>query len=198
MKNGKLYIFINGITLYRLIAAPILIILVIAGKPDVFKWLLLISFLTDAVDGFFARKYKITSAFGARIDSLADDGTILAAIVGLCVLRSQFILDEIVPVSFLFVLYAAQNILAFSKYKRTTSFHTYAAKAAAVSQAIFLLAFFFMPNPVYWLFFLMVALTSIDLLEEIILVVILPDYRINVKGLYWILTEKAGKQDTVD
>ena len=51
-----------------------------------------------------------------------------------------------------------------------------------------------MPYPVYWIFYLTVVITSIDLLEEVILVIVLPDYRTNVKGLYWILTRRAAKE----
>ncbi|HVW15993.1 MAG TPA: CDP-alcohol phosphatidyltransferase family protein [Mucilaginibacter sp.] len=180
--------------MYRLAAAPFLVALVFFGHLNLFKWLLLISFLTDAIDGFLARKYKITSIFGARLDSIADDTTILAAIIGMVVLHGLFFLYEVIPVGILFVFYIAENVLAFRRYKRTTSFHTYLAKAAAVSQGAFLLAFFFLPYPVYWLFFVMVSLTALDLLEEIILILMLPDYRTNVKGLYWILHRKGKGQ----
>jgi len=190
MKKTAFY-FINGITMYRLIAAPFLILLAVLGQFDLFKWLLLVSFLSDAVDGFFARWLHIDCSLGARLDSIADDCTILAAIVGMVILHSMFFLYEIIPVAILFSLYITENILAFHRYKRPTSFHTYMAKIAAVSQGVFLLTFFFLPYPVYWLFYLMVSLTGLDLLEEIILLIMLPVYKINIKGLYWILTKKG-------
>ncbi|MBS1527300.1 MAG: CDP-alcohol phosphatidyltransferase family protein [Bacteroidetes bacterium] len=192
-RSTKFYL-VNGLTMYRLGAAPFLVALVVFGQFNLFKWLLLLSFLTDAIDGYLARKYKITSIFGARLDSIADDCTILAAIIGMVVLHGLFFLYEIIPVGILFAFYIAENILAFRRYKRPTSFHTYLAKAAAVAQGIFLLAFFFLPYPVYWLFFVMVSLTAFDLLEEIILILMLPDYRTNVKGLYWVLRRKKKGQ----
>lgn len=194
IRRSTNFYIINGLTLYRLFAAPFLIVLAVFEQFDLFKWLLLVSFLTDAVDGFFARKYKISSAFGARIDSLADDCTVLAAITGMCILRSSFFLSEIIPIAILLLLYLVQNVLALLKYKRPTSFHTYTAKVAAVSQAAFLITFFFLPCPVYWLFYLMVVLTSIDLLEEILLVMVLPDYKTNLKGLYWVLAKRNSKR----
>jgi len=193
-KRSTGFYVINSLTLYRLAAAPFLIGLAVFDQFNVFKWLLLVSFLTDAIDGFFARKYKMTSSFGARIDSLADDCTILAAIIGLCILHLSFLLYEIVPLGVLLLLYLVQNILAFRKYKKPTSFHTYTAKVAAVSQAAFLITFFFMPGPIYWVFYFMVVLTGIDLLEEIVLVIILPDCKTNVRGVYWVLAKKAGKR----
>jgi len=194
IRRSTNFYIINGLTLYRLCTAPFLIVLAVFEQFDLYKWLLLVSFLTDAVDGFFARKYKISSAFGARIDSLADDCTVLAAITGMCILRSSFFLSEIIPIAILLLLYLVQNVLALLKYKRPTSFHTYTAKVAAVSQAAFLITFFFLPYPVYWLFYLMVVLTSIDLLEEILLVMVLPDYKTNLKGLYWVLAKRNSKR----
>ena len=195
IRRSTSFYIINSLTVYRLVAAPFLIVLAIFDQFSVFKWLLLVSFLTDAIDGFLARKYKIASSFGARVDSLADDCTILAAIMGICILHSLFLLYEIIPVAVLLILYLTQNVIALRKYRRPTSFHTYTAKVAAVSQAVFLISFFFMPYPVYWAFYLMVVLTSIDLLEEVILVIVLPDYKTNVKGLYWILTQNDAKKD---
>jgi len=188
--RSPIFYIINGMTLYRLIAAPILIVLVILGQRDLFKWLLAVSFLTDAVDGFFARRFKVTSTFGTRLDSIADDSTIITAIVAMCVWNLSFLLQEIIPVSVLFILYAVQNILALFRYRRPTSFHTYTAKAAAVAQAIFLLSFFFVSSPVHWLFYLMFVLTVIDLTEETILVFLLYRYKTNVKGVYWVLKRK--------
>jgi CDP-diacylglycerol--glycerol-3-phosphate 3-phosphatidyltransferase len=67
-----------------------------------------------------------------------------------------------------------------------TSFHTYIAKIAAVLQGIFMIAFFFFPQPVYWLFYLAFIFTAIDLIEEIILVFLIPQFKTDVKGLYWL------------
>ena len=61
MKKQSYYI-INGITLYRVIAAPFLLYLVVTRQEDIFKWLLAFSFFTDAIDGFLARKYKVVRA----------------------------------------------------------------------------------------------------------------------------------------
>jgi CDP-diacylglycerol--glycerol-3-phosphate 3-phosphatidyltransferase len=191
MKKPVFYI-INGMTLYRLISGPFLVLLIILNHPPLFKWLLLISFLTDAIDGFLARKYRTTSAFGARLDSVADDITILAAIIAMFVWHLAFILSEVIPLAILLILYLVQNTLALRRYKRLTSFHTYSAKVAAIAQAAFLISFFFTSSP-SWMFYVMALLTAIDLLEEIILVIILPDYRTNVKGVYWVSKQRKHK-----
>ncbi|WP_432328489.1 hypothetical protein ACRQ5D_04690 [Mucilaginibacter sp. P25] len=82
-----------------------------------------------------------------------------------------------------------QNCMALIRYGKLTSFHTYAAKVASVLQGVFLVLVFFLPEPVPFLFYLTAGLTIIDLAEEILLVLILPQWQANVKGLYWMLRQ---------
>ena len=109
------YYLVNGITLYRLIAAPILVVLIFTGNIGIFKWLLPLSFFTDMIDGYLARKYKVTSIMGTKLDSVADDLTVLAAIVGLFILEPQFIREEIIWIVILLALFLLQTILALVK-----------------------------------------------------------------------------------
>lgn len=95
MKKGSYYI-INGITLYRLVAAPVLVLLIFTHQVNVFKWLLAISFFTDLIDGWLARRFKATSILGARLDSIADDLTIVAGMVAVVVLKPEFLKQQMV------------------------------------------------------------------------------------------------------
>lgn len=183
------YFIINGITLYRLVAAPVLILLALSHQLSVFKWLLVVSFFTDLIDGFLARKFKVDSKFGARLDSIADDLTVLAGLVGLLVFKASFVQEHLVLIILLLALFAVQVVLAFYRYGRMSSFHTYLAKAAAILQGSFLIiAFLYAPLP--FLFYIAAFLTGIELLEEIVLVMVLPQPQTNVKGLYWVLQKK--------
>lgn len=188
--HDRSYYIINGITFYRMLAAPFLILLVIFHGLDIFKWLLLFSFFTDAIDGYLARRYKVTSVLGSRIDSIADDLTICAAIAGMIVLKPDFLRSEMPILILLGALFIVQTSLAFIRYGRMTSFHVYTAKVAAVLQAIFLLLLFFLPEPISILFYVTGIITAIDLVEETILVIMLPEWEANVKGLYWIIKRK--------
>lgn len=189
----KAYYIVNAITFYRLAAAPLLMVLLWQHAFGWFRVLLCISFFTDAIDGYLARRHQVVSVFGARLDSVADDVTILVAIAGILVYRPAFLKEEYISVIQMVTLFIIQTAAALIKYGKTTSFHTYAAKAAAVLQGLFLLTFFFLPQPVYPLFAAMVVVTTYDLLEEIILVMLLPEWKTNVKGLYWVLKkEKPG------
>lgn len=189
-RNKTLFYLINSITLYRIITAPLLVYLLLTEQLDWFKWLIGISFFTDLIDGELARNYNVTSVLGTRLDSIGDDLTVLVAIFGLWYLNPSFIKQEwvmLVPLSFLFLL---QTGAALYRYGKITSFHTYLAKLAALTQGVFLLSFFFLENIQYTLFYTAVVVTGIELTEEIILVYLLPQWESNVKGLWWVWKRK--------
>ncbi|MGE5106263.1 MAG: CDP-alcohol phosphatidyltransferase family protein, partial [Sphingobacteriales bacterium] len=66
-KHTLAYYAVNGITFYRIIAAPVLLVLLFAGQYILFTWLLGVSFFTDLIDGYLARKYKVSSVAGTKL-----------------------------------------------------------------------------------------------------------------------------------
>jgi phosphatidylglycerophosphate synthase len=187
------YYIINSITLYRLLAAPVLIFLVFSGNINMFKWLIAFSFFTDAIDGFLARKFKVVSRMGSKLDSIADDLTMTAGIFGVFLLKPYLVQQELFLIITMLVLLFIQMLLAFVRYRKMTSFHTYIAKVAAVLQACFLILLFFLPDIPFWLFYFAAAFTILDLIEEIILIFVLPGWKTDVKGLFWVLRSRSGK-----
>lgn len=178
---------VNGITWYRIIAAPILLVLIFTKQFDIFKWLLALSFFTDLIDGYLARKYKVVSILGSRLDSIGDDLTVFAAVIGLFVFESEFVRKEFMILIILLLLFVVQTTFALVRYKKISSFHTYLAKSAAILQGLFFILIFLLPEPLYFLFYVAAVVTGIELLEEIILVALLPRWEANVKGLFWVL-----------
>ncbi|MGK6351420.1 CDP-alcohol phosphatidyltransferase family protein [Parapedobacter sp. DT-150] len=185
------YYIVNGITFYRLIAAPVLLLLIFTGQRDIFKWLLAFSFFTDAIDGYLARKYKAVSVMGARLDSIADDLTVLVAIIGLFAWHWSFIRQEYLWILLLLLLFVVQLVFALIRYGKTTSFHTYLAKAAAVFQGLFLVFTFFLPSPPLLLFYVAMVLTALDIIEETVMVILLPTWEADVSGLYQLLKRRS-------
>ena len=68
-----------------------------------------------------------------------------------------------------------------------TNFHTLLAKTAALLQGVFLIFVFFTEQPSLILFYAATIVTMLELIEEIILVGMLPQWQANVKGIYWTL-----------
>ena len=198
MKIGthkQAWYIINGITLYRIIAAPFLLLLIFTGQFDIFKWLLGVSFFTDLIDGFLARKFKVTSILGTRLDSIGDDLTVLVAVIALFVTKMEFIKEQKVIFIILLSLFLIQTLYAFTRYGKITSFHTWLAKTAALLQGVFLLHVFLTDKPNLILFYGAAIITILELTEEIILVSLLPDWQTNVKGIYWVLRKKKQRDN---
>ena len=65
-------IFPNLLTGFRLIIAPIIIILGLMEKVNIVLILTIVACLTDLFDGFFARRWDASTQFGAKLDAVSD------------------------------------------------------------------------------------------------------------------------------
>lgn len=189
-KSGSAVRWVNLITLYRIVTAPILVVLILTGQLHIFKWMLLVSFSTDMVDGFLARKYKAISILGAKLDSIGDDLTVFVALFALYKINPTFFSSELTLVVLLLSLFIIQLLVSFIRYRKPSNFHTYLAKTAALLQGCFLLSFFLFEEIYYWLFYAACLVTTLELIEEIVIACILPKWECNVKGIYWVVKDK--------
>ncbi len=76
----------NVLTLSRIGAAPILILLLRDQNFSLALVLFVVAGITDGLDGWIAKKFNCTSELGARMDPLADKVIIVSAYVMLVVL----------------------------------------------------------------------------------------------------------------
>lgn len=189
MLSFKNFTVPDWFSFYRIVAAPILLVVLFLDLRLLFSWLLLISFATDAVDGFLARKYKITSDRGSQLDSLGDQITFVIGVFGLFYFEYDFIYDNLWLILIAFAPYVLQMVIALVKYGKTTAFHTYLAKVSAILQALFILCLLFF-GPIYWLFYAVIIIGVIETIEEIILIFLYDNWVAEVKGLYWALKDK--------
>ena len=174
---------------YRISIAPFLLILIWIDERLFFTWLLLVSYSTDAIDGYLARKLKITSARGAQLDSLGDQLTLIIGFIGLIYFETDFIKTNFVIITIAFTPYIIQMIMAYAKYGKATSFHTYLAKLSAILQSVFILwSLFFDPD--YALFYIMICVSIFETIEEITLIFMYANWVSDVKGIYWALKDK--------
>lgn len=174
---------------YRIFAAPFLLLLIWFDVQLLFTWFLLISYLTDAIDGYLARKLKITSARGSQLDSIGDQITLVIGLIGLLCFETNFIQKNLVLILVVFTPYLLQMIIAYIKYGKATAFHTYFAKLSAILQSVFILwALFFSPE--YSLFYIMIVVGLLETFEEITLIFMYDNWASDVKGIYWALRDK--------
>ena len=174
---------------YRISAAPFLLLLIWFDAQLVFTWFLLISYLTDAIDGYLARKLKITSARGSQLDSFGDQITLIIGLIGLFYFEKEFIKTNITLILIAFIPYIFQMIIAFLKYGKATAFHTYLAKTSAVLQSAFILWSLFF-NPEYSLFYIMIVIGILETIEEVSLIFMYDNWVSDVKSIFWAFKDK--------
>jgi phosphatidylglycerophosphate synthase len=182
----------NAFSIYRIGAAPVLVYLAYKDLRLLFASMFVISLFTDMLDGYVARKWKITSKLGSQLDSVGDALTFVAGLIGAWFLEREFIQEHLTLVLVAFLPYLLQIGLAIAVYGRPSSFHTYLAKAAALLQGVFLIILFFY-GPLLWLFYLAAIVTILEIVEEIVLVFLIPKWKTDVKGLYWVLKNRGKK-----
>ena len=189
MLTFKNFNIADWFSFYRIFAAPFLLVLIWFDQRLIFTWLLLISYSTDAIDGYLARKLKITSPRGSQLDSFGDQVTLIVGLIGLFYFETDFIKANFVLIGVVFIPYIIQMIVAYAKYGKATAFHTYLAKLSAIIQSIFILwSLFFLPN--YSLFYIMIGIGLLETFEEITLIFMYDNWASDVKGIYWAYRDK--------
>ncbi len=172
----------NLLSAFRLIAAPFLLYLAWTHRPDLFLALLALTLLSDAIDGFAARRLHTTSELGTRLDSWGDLVTYL--VIPLCAwwLWPEIIRREAGFVLLVLAALVVPLLAGLLKFRQLTSYHTWSAKTAAVlmSVAIFLL---FIAD-IAWPFRCAAVLLGLSACEEIAITLRLPELRSNVRS-YW-------------
>ena len=182
---------------YRIVAAPALVILLLLREREIFTWLLLVSFATDMIDGFLARRLHITSPRGSQLDSLGDQITLIIGVAGLLTFEYRFIMDHLTLILIAFIPYILQMLIAFIKYGRATAFHTYLAKFSAIVQGVFILyTLFFAPIELF--LYLTLAAGVLETIEEITLIFMFREWRSDVKGIFWALKERYGNSQSTE
>lgn len=184
----------NLLSSFRLIAAPILLFIARQNRPNLFLAILAVSLMTDAIDGFIARRYKLTSKTGARLDSWGDFVTFITIAIsawwlwpGILHREMFFVVTGIVS----FLLPVAAGLI---KFRRLPSYHTWAAKIQAVlmSSAIFIL----FGLEITWPFRYAVLLQVLVSIEEIIITLFLKEQVCNIHSL-WHLRQSFPRDSAI-
>ena len=189
VKGENVFNLPNLISLYRLLAFPVILVMALTGRESWFVTLLCISLVSDVLDGNLARFLKLQTHFGAALDNLADICTYAMALLGLFVFKWT----EIEPhawILYLFLtVFVLSYIVAFVRFGKIPGLHLYSAVSAGYVQSIFffiLFVFGFYP----WMYYLAIGWGVVAYVEKILVLIKLDDIRIGVKGLYWLMKKQ--------
>ncbi len=185
----------NALSLYRLLVFPVILLLALTGREQAFAILIIISLITDVLDGMLARMLKQQTDFGARLDSIADFGTYFLVFLGVFLFKRDDFAPHILSFSIFIALLLTALALSLIKFGGFPSLHLYSWKIGGYIQGIFFVILFGYDfyTPFYYF---MITWGILAFLEHIIIQLIIPEMRSNAKGLYWVLKEKQSEKDT--
>jgi cardiolipin synthase (CMP-forming) len=173
----------------RALAVPVLLVLAFLGRETAFTWVLIPALLSDIFDGWIARAFGLESTLGAKLDSVADSLMLFVFVYGIWVFHPEVIREHAWLCGTAVGLWVLEDVLALARYGRLSSFHTYLSKVVANLLGFFigwLFLFGFEP----WMLYLAAGTSIIASLEELALLRVLPVWRADVRGLWWVLRER--------
>jgi cardiolipin synthase len=180
----------NGLSAYRIAVFPLMLYFIFSGHRELFFLFLCINLVTDIADGFIARRFKLVTEFGARLDSVADLGTYILAFTGMIVLEQAFVKIHLPEFTLIIGLHVLEVLVSLVRFRSTPHLHLYSAKITGYLQGIFILSYFgygYIP----WYFYGMIVFTCIAHLEELVILLRIPALRSDVKGIYFMLKEQG-------
>jgi len=126
-----------GLTVLRLLLAPVLVWLVYAGTPGVvFASIVLVAFVSDYFDGVIARKLGVASAELRHFDSRADLVFYATAAWAVWRLHPDVVRSVAIPALVIVGLDVVRHVFDFAKFGRDVAYHAWSSKVWGLSLAL--------------------------------------------------------------
>lgn len=178
----------NLLSFYRLIAAPVILVLILQGQREAFGVLVVISLFTDALDGFIARVFGQATAFGATLDSRADELTLAVAVLGAFVFERAAFWPELPWVAVWFGCFALSRLIPYLRFGRFPALHLYSSRLSGYLLAVnFVLLFTIGYQREFFVFTIVFA--ALACLEIIAISLLQREFKADQKGLYWVVRD---------
>ena len=178
----------NLVSALRILIAPLLLALALLQLEHWFLGVLLVSALTDVVDGFLARRLKMTTPLGAHLDSWGDFTIYATMAVCAWILWPEITRRELVYYLMILFSLLLPTLVGLVKFGKLTGYHTWAVKVAvAVTFAGYIALY---ADIAKWPFVLASILCVVAGTEEILITLTLREERTDVRSLLAALKER--------
>ena len=146
--------------------------------------------LTDALDGWLARRFGWTSALGALLDSIADVSLILVSVYGIWRLQPQVFIDERWVFAAVIGIWTVVHLTALVRYGRLASFHTRFTQLGIVLFGVFVMVLLFYEF-VPWFFHVSATICFLGGIESLIMIILVPQWSPDLRaGLFAVLRQR--------
>lgn len=184
----------NLLSIMRLALTPFLILAAWNGHRPLFLTLFAAALVSDAADGYLARRLGQTSALGAKLDSWGDCALYCVTPPALWWLWPEIISRERLFVIAAVIAFMLPIAIGLVKYRKLTSYHTIGAKIAAVLLGVSV-PLLLLGGPA-WPFRLAVLALVIAELEEIAITLLLPEWQSNVLSIRHARQQSPAQSET--
>ena len=144
----------NGLSLFRLVIAPVIMFLIVFDKMDFALILFILAAITDFFDGYISRKFKRETKIGSTLDKVADKVLLGFVVLGFIIkYDSLWLLSILIPVIVFYIV--GSYYFVKHKYKGTLL-----GKISIWLQAITIVAFMIDFKYKFYLFWIVIVVTS--------------------------------------
>jgi len=172
----------NLVSATRILIAPLLFAFAIQQMETWFLGALIFSGLTDVIDGFLARRLKLTSALGAHLDSWGDFVIYVSMAACAWILWPQLTAEVLFHYTLILISILLPAGIGLVKFGKLTGYHTWSVKIAVlVTFAGYILLY---AGIAAWPFVLASWLCVIAGAEEILITLVLRRERTDVRSLW--------------
>ncbi len=167
----------------RLLLVPVVLALALSDLPFYAGIALLAAGITDVLDGIIARRWNIVTAYGSRLDSIADTLMEISAALAILILKPEIFTGHALVLGAWIVIEASSILFGWLKFRRIANLHLYLTKAAGVVAYAFVIYTFVAGyNEIF--FYVTVTLLIVSSLECLILQLFAPRVDEHMKSVY--------------
>jgi len=158
----------NTLTYLRFMLIPVLWVIYFNGTIRLLTAGLVLAGVTDVIDGPIARRLRIVSKYGSKLDSLADNILILSIVYWTVHICPDILTNHSKAVFIWLFLLIISGITGYIKFRRIGNLHLYSSKIAGVISYTFVVhAYLFSYSTI--LFYLTLAALIIAASENILI-----------------------------
>jgi cardiolipin synthase len=172
----------NALSSLRISMSPVLLYLAFAQNPAAFLFLAVLTEITDALDGYVARRLHQVTELGSHLDSAGDFIIYATLAFSALVLWPDIVLEELVWFVLVICSFTLPALVGYIKYHHFTSFHTRSVKAAAFTGVVGYLLMFSNTTPM--VFKVAAVLSVIAGIEEIAISLLSREDHVDVRSLW--------------
>ena len=181
----------NLVSLLRIAIAPLLFGFAFLGLEYWFLGALLFSGFTDVADGFIARRFNQITSLGSHLDSIGDFTIYGTMAICAWILWPEITRRELVYYALILFSFLLPALVGLIKFGRFTGYHTWSVKLAVFVTFFGYVALY--ADIAAWPFMLASLLCVYAGVEEILMTLVLPEERTDVRSIVsaWRLAKKT-------